>query len=232
MDATVEGPLVRVALIDSHPIMRAGLRSVLSNESGVKLMTESSRLDDAIGEIVEQRVDVVVIGLRPPRQASLRTIRLLTDVHPEVATVVFSTESEEPLLLEALLAGAKGFLLSDYCRDEIIDAVKVAGRGKNVQVPAEMLVRLLKGLPWLQEPDDSNRQSRFQARLTSREQEILKEMATGAAYKNIADKLSLAESTVKKYAHSVITKLGVSNRSTAVITAFRLKMLEEDEVRN
>lgn len=221
---------VRVALIDAHPIMRAGLRTVMSTEKGLELIAESSGLDDALNQIASLDIEVVILGMRKPVEQGIRDLQKLREVCPDVATIVFTGLRSAPCLVQALMAGARAYLLLDYDREELVDAVRTAQRGKSVKVPSDLFLRVIRGLPTTADhsPLEMDPGTGL-ARLTARETEVLKYMATGARYRTIADKLFLAESTVKKYAHSVITKLGAANRSTAVINAHRLNLLTDLE---
>jgi DNA-binding NarL/FixJ family response regulator len=204
--------------------VRAGLRSVVVTEDCLELVGESSTLDESLRELRSQ-VDVVLLGIRDLSKTGVGDIEKLNEMCPDAATVVFTTSRNEPYLMQALLAGARGYLLSDSGHQEIVNAVKSANQGKSVQAPACMLLSVLKGLPWSSSNGSASNTMGSTARLTARETEILQEMGTGVTYRTIAEKLFLAESTVKKYAHSVITKLGASNRATAVVTAHRLNLL-------
>lgn len=219
---------VRIALVDSHPIMRAGLRAVMSTEEGLELITESSDLDDSLHQIASLDVEVVILGMRKPVEQGIRDLQKLREQCPNVAPIVFTGLKSAPCLVQTLMAGARAYVLSDYGREELVDAVRTAQRGKSVKVPSDLFLRVIRGLPTANEnsPLEMNSGAGL-ARLTARETEVLKYMATGARYRTIADKLFLAESTVKKYAHSVITKLGAANRSTAVINAHRFNLLND-----
>ncbi|MGE0491380.1 MAG: response regulator [Vulcanimicrobiota bacterium] len=215
---------VRVALIDSHPIVREGLRALLIPEHGLELIAEGSDIADAYAAIDNHGAQVILIDLHPLGARGPAVIRRLREERPKAATVVFTITDNEASLVEALVAGARGYLLKESTGEEITAAVKAAARGRTVQVPRDMLLRVLRALPWVQQPPDGPGRNR--ARLTRRELEILEYMATGVPYRELADQLCLAESTIKKYAHSVIGKLGASCRATAVITAYRLNLLE------
>ena len=199
---------VRIALIDAHPIVRAGLSAVLKAEAGLELITESSDLDEAITQIASKEIEVVILGMQKPMEQGIRDLQKLKESCPNVATIVFTGLRSAPCLVEALMAGARAYLLSDYGREELVDAVRTAQRGKSVKVPCDLFLRVIRGLPTTtdESPLESDAVTGI-ARLTAREREVLNYMATGARYRTIADQLSLAESTVKKYAHSVITKL-------------------------
>ena len=225
-------PVVRIALIDSQPIVRAGLRAVVEAERDLELLTEFSEVGEALRPISSLGVEVVILGVRKPVENGIRDLQTLRDSCPDVAIIVFTNLRSAPCLVQSLRAGARAYLLADFDQKELVDAVKTAQRGQSIKVPWDLFLRVIKGLP---APNDQHSLeagaglSFGAVRLTSREKEVLTRMATGARYRSIADELGLAESTVKKYAHHVITKLGATNRSTAVINAHRLNILSTPE---
>jgi DNA-binding NarL/FixJ family response regulator len=224
--------IVRVVLADDNHIVRAGLNSVLTTEAGVEILAETSDYEQALEVIEDRDVQVAIFGVRNPIKPGLQALRKVRERRPEVAPIVFTNCRREAFLLEALLAGARGYLMCDDTKDEIVDTVRLAGRGKSTQVPGELLMRALSRIPCSSDGDCTLKplsRSGF-TRLTDRELDILHQMTTGETYRVIADRLFLAESTVKKYAHSVITKLGASNRSTAVLAAYRLNLLDDDKL--
>lgn len=220
--------VLRVALIDDHPIVREGMRSALVPEHGLELVAEGASVDEAV-EIAEKHdLDVVLMDLRLQGPGGVEGIRRLKEVKPELATVVFTIYDSESSLVEALLAGARGYILKDSRREEITAAIRAAVQGDSVQIPRELLVRVLRGLPWVQAEAGGDKGGQA-SRLTNRELDVLKLMSQGLAYRAIGGKLHLAESTVKKYAHSLIGKLGASDRASAVIVAYRLGLVDGHE---
>lgn len=219
-------PIVRIALIETQPIVRAGLRAVMESEKDLELLTECSMVEEALKKIRSLNVEVVILGVRKPVENGIRDLETLREHCPEVAPIVFTSLRSAPCLMQSLVAGARAYLLADYDRDELVDAVRTAQRGKSIKVPCDLFLRVIRGLPTTNgdSPLEADPATGM-ARLTSRERDVLDRMATGARYRIIADELGLAESTVKKYAHSVITKLGAANRSTAVINAHQLNLL-------
>lgn len=220
--------VLRVALIDDHPIVREGMRSALVPEHGLQLVAEGASVDDALAIADKHELDVILMDLRLPGPGGVEGIRRLKEVKPEVASVVFTIYDSESSLVEALLTGARGYILKDSRREEISAAIRAAVQGNSVQVPRELLVRVLRSLPWVQAEAGGEKAGQA-SRLTNRELDVLKLMAQGLAYRAIGEKLHLAESTVKKYAHSLIGKLGASDRASAVIVAYRLGLVDGNE---
>lgn len=202
------------------------MKSVVSSSPSLQLVAESIELDAILHDLEALGVEVVLLGVRGSITNGIRDLQNLKERCPGIDPVVMASAESEPYLRQLLLAGARGYLPVDCGRQELVDAVRGASRGKCAQVPAHLVSALLDSLS---APDSGPASPSFRrtARLTEREHEVLQEMATGDSYRAIADKLFLAESTIKKYAHSVLTKLGASNRSTAVIHAFRLNLIEE-----
>lgn len=219
------GP-IRVALVDIQTIFRVGFEALLKSEPGLEFLVAEPDVERLLKAVKPEQVDVVVIGIRPRGESSLDDLRRLTEELPQVAPVVFATSDQEPGLRETLLAGGRGYIRGDSEGDEIVETIKVAGRRRCLQVPVEPLLQILKSLPSTVSGDSAKRAANGFARLTLREREILTAMASEETYRHIAGRLQLAPSTVKKYAHTVITKLGATNRSTAVIQAYRNGLLE------
>lgn len=199
----------------------------MASEDSLELLAESTTLDGILHELEPLGVNVVLLGVRSPVTEGVRDLQKLRERCPGIETVVFATPESGPFLKQFLLAGARGYVPIDCGHQDLVDAVRGADRGKSAQVPADLVVGLLQSLSSTVTSEPCLRTSSRTARLTARELEVLQEMATGGSYRSIGESLCLAESTVKKYAHSVITKLGASNRSTAVIHAFRLNLLKE-----
>ncbi len=230
MEVETEVETVRIALIDAHPVIRAGLRSVVTQDSELTLVVESESLVDSLDELKAQDVEVVILGVREPVSEAIRDLEELVEHCPRVAPVVFTSLQSAPSLMQLMLAGARAYLLTDYGHEEIVDAVRTARRGKTMKVPMELAIGMFRRMPGSGGVNDSQGSVRTSfARLTTREREVLNCMAKGELYRTIAERLFLAESTVKKYAHSVITKLGASNRAAAVLNAYHLNLLNEPD---
>ena len=227
MGESTIGEKIRVALVGVRAIFRSGIRALVESEPTLALTAEADSLDAFIQATRndDTATDVVVLAVRPGDGPDLKDIQSLLQYQPNVAPVVFATSNDSPGLQETLLAGARGYLDADSAHEDIVDALRVAGRGKCLQVPARSLLNVIRGLPYSQNTEGS---SPGFARLTARELEILNAMSREESYRGIAAEFGLAPSSVKKYAHSIITKLGATNRSTAVIRAYRNGLLKTD----
>ena len=220
----------RIGLIGSNAIIRSGLRSIIADEQDFRLCAEWSDQEEALPGMHPLSLHVIVLGLDEATEPGLEDIRELSS---EAAVVVFTHIRSESFLVKTLLAGATTYLASDSEPREVVLGIRTAFGGQSLHVPQILMLRALEAIQAGSESGSSDGTGHLLglARLTERESEVLREMATGAAYKVIAENLFLAESTVKKYAHNVITKLGADNRLSAVVKAHQLNMVRLPENR-
>ena len=150
MIESTEGDKIRVALVDVRAIFRSGIRALVESEPTLSLSAEADSLDAFLQATREEDAiaDVVVLEIRSGDGPSLKDIQSLLVHKPTVAPVVFATSNDGPGLQETLLAGARGYLYADSAHQDIVDALRVAGRGKCLQVPAKPLLNVLRGLVW------------------------------------------------------------------------------------
>jgi DNA-binding NarL/FixJ family response regulator len=206
---------IRVLVADDQAVSRQGLRMILGSQPDIEVVGEAIDGLDALGQVERKRPDVVLMDIRMPRMDGLAATRLLRD-DPDVQVIVITTFDLDEYVLQALRAGAVGFLVKDSTPERIIDAVRVVHRGDALISP-EVTRRLLTqftasaparaGDPALDE-------------LTPRERDVLLGIAAGRSNAAIADALDLEESTVKKYVVRMLAKLGLASRVQAVIFAY------------
>lgn len=193
-----------VLLVDDHPVVRSGLRAVLSADAAVDVVGEAGTGEEAVDLARQLGPDVVLCDLRLGQGMSgIDTTRALRDLNPAPAVLILTTFDRDAELLGAIGAGAAGYLLKDVPPEDIVDGILRAADGQTVLAP-ELASRVLQGmrapLP----------------RLTQREVEVLRLLATGATNREIARELFVTEATVKSHLVHVFTKLGVDSRSRAV----------------
>lgn len=206
---------VRVIVADDQAIARQGLRMILESAHDVEVVGEAVDGLDALGQVERRRPDVVLMDVRMPRMDGLEATRRLRDVEG-VDVIVITTFDLDEYVIEALRAGAVGFLVKDSPPERIIDAVRAVARGDALISP-EVTRRLLAqfvstaparaGDPRLEE-------------LTPREHDVLMEIAAGHSNAEIAARLHLEESTVKGHVRRLLAKLGLASRVQAVIYAY------------
>jgi DNA-binding NarL/FixJ family response regulator len=210
--------MINVMLVDDQNLVRKGVRSLLELSEEIEVIAEAADGAEAIKTIPEVNPDVVLLDMRMPGKSGLDVLRELSDAGNLPPTIILTTFDDDELLLAGVQAGAKGFLLKDVALAELVNAVKTVAEGGSVVKPA-VTQRLLKGLENLQtdfysldRPDP----------LTERETEILRLMAGGYSNKEIANSLGVAEGTVKNHVSNILSKMGVRDRTRAVLKAFEL----------
>ncbi len=211
------GP-IRVMLVDDQTLVRQGVRSLLELAEDIEVIAEACDGEQAIAMAPEVRPDVMLLDIRMPGKDGLDVLRELHQAECLPPTIILTTFDEDDLVLDGIRTGARGYLLKDVSLDELVGAVRCVADGQTMVRPA-VTERLLAGLGRsrldfvsLDRPDP----------LTERETEILRLMAGGYSNKEIASALSVAEGTVKNHVSSILSKLGVRDRTRAVLKAFEL----------
>ncbi len=212
------GP-VRVLVADDHPVVRAGLRALLSAEPGLAVVAEAGSGEETVLMARQHQPDVVLMDLRMPGAGGLAAIRQLSADQPGVRVVVLTTYDSDADILPAVEAGAAGYLLKDTPRDTLVGAIFAAARGETVLAPsvAGRLVNRLRAAP-AQAP--AARET-----LSARETEVLTLAGRGLTNAQIGRELFVSEATVKTHLLRAYAKLGVSGRTAAVTRAMELGVL-------
>ena len=203
-----------VLIVDDDALIRAGLRAIVGAEPDLDVLGEAADGADVVPAAVRLRPDVVLMDVRMPAVDGIQATRLLLDrmAEPPRVLVVTTFENDE-YVYEALRAGASGFLLKRSRPQQIVDAVRVVARGDSLLFPAA--VRRLAAAY------GPARERLPGVRLTDREGEVLRLMADGRSNAEIAAELVLGLETVKTHVGNVLTKLGVRDRTQAVVVAYR-----------
>lgn len=214
--------MIRVCLVDDQTLVRQGVRSLLAlSDDIIEVVGEAADGRQALDLVAKVRPDVVLMDMRMPVMSGLEALQALAlrgDLPP---TIILTTFDDDQLVLAGIKAGARGYLLKDVSLDQLVSAIKTVAEGGSLVQPA-ITQRLLSGLEHLHndfvsldKPDP----------LTERETEILRLMAGGFSNKEIANSLHVAEGTVKNHVSNILSKLGVRDRTRAVLKAFELKLV-------
>lgn len=215
LDGEARGaPVWRVLLVDDHPLFREGLAAAVDLDADFAVVAQAATGEEALVEAARAAPDLVIMDLGLPGQSGIETIRLLLRAHPGVRVLVMTMSEDDDNLLAAMRAGARGYLLKGAVREEILHALHTVGRGGAVFSPrmAECLGRLFTAL------GASPAREAFPT-LTDREREILDLLAGGLTYRQIAQRLFVAEKTVRNHMGSIFTKLQVHDRASAIMLA-------------
>lgn len=210
--------MISVCLVDDQTLVRQGIRSLLELSDSIRVVAEAGDGAQAIDTIPKVKPDVVLLDMRMPNQSGLDVLKTLAARNELPPTIILTTFDDDQLVLAGLKAGAKGYLLKDVSLDQLVDAVKTVASGGSLVKPA-VTQRLLAGLEHMQNQFASLEQP---DPLTERETEILRLMAGGYSNKEIANSLGVAEGTVKNHVSNILSKLGVRDRTRAVLKAFEM----------
>jgi DNA-binding NarL/FixJ family response regulator len=204
-----------VIVVDDHELFRGGLVALLE-ERGVHVVGEASLAAEGIQKAAELAPDVVLMDLSMPGMSGVEATQRLTTVAPHARVLVLTVMADERYVMDALLAGACGYLLKDSPIDQIIEGIRAAARGESM-ISAKVASRLVERLrqPAAVEPALSG------SNLTAREREVLELLARGMDNPEIAAALHLSQHTVKNHVSSILIKLQVENRVQAAVRAVR-----------
>ena len=204
-------------LVDDDDLMRAGLRAVLSSDSGVEVVGEASDGRGAVPAVRARRPDVVLMDVRMPDLDGIAATREVLASSPDVKVVILTTFEQDDYVFGALSAGASGFLLKRSRPEELLAAIHTVAAGDSLLSPS--VTRTVVERMAQQPPPDRDAHDRL-AELTPREREVLTLIARGLSNGEIADALVIEETTVKTHVKRILMKLRVRDRIQAVIFAY------------
>jgi two-component system, NarL family, response regulator LiaR len=209
-------PAIRVLLVDDHPVVRQGLRALLSTQDGIEVVGEAADGETAVDEADRLSPDVVLMDVVMPGIDGVEALRRIGERRPQTRVVMLTSYADERRAMEAVDAGASGFLLKDASPRDVVAAIRAAQRGEAVLHPA-VAAKLLA---------ERRRPPAAHADLTARELEVLRLIARGLQNKQIAAQLHLSEKTVKTHVSAILRKLDVSDRTQAAMYAVRERLAE------
>ncbi|MEO3790017.1 response regulator transcription factor [Nonomuraea sp. B10E15] len=201
--------VIRVLLADDQELIRQGLRKMLEIENGIEVVGEAADGEDALRVAGTCRPDVALVDARMPRMDGVELITRLATRHPRVASIVLSTFDEDDYIFGALRGGAVGYLLKDCTPEDLVDAIRRAGRGETV-LASTVAARLVAEIRRTSAPPAVLRGAE---RLSSREAQVARLLAAGASNREIAACLLVAEGTVKNHVSSLLRKFGLPDRT-------------------
>ena len=211
--------MIRLFVVDDHEMIRVGLRESLRTEPDIEIVGEAATFDDGLAGILEASPDVALLDVRLGEESGVHLCREILDVDRSVHCLMFTSAAGDGPLYESVLAGASGYLLKEASRKELIDAIRTVAAGKSLIDPL-MTGRVLARLRREAQPPE--------AQLTGQEERVLELISEGLSNGEIADRMFLAEQTVKNYVSRVLSKLDM-RRTQAALYAAGLRNKEAQE---
>lgn len=193
--------LIRILTVDDHPLLREGIAALVKAEPDMEIIAEASDGEEAVKQYRRYRPDVTLMDIQMPNLNGIEGISRIRSEFPGAKIIVLSTYSGDVQVLQAIKAGARGYIVKGQVHRELLNAIRSVHAGHK-RIPPEIAAELAEHAA-----DDS---------LSSREIDVLRLVAAGNANKQIADKLSIEETTVKSHISSILSKLSANDRTHAV----------------
>ncbi len=210
---------IRVLIVDDHPIVRQGVRSVLANHADIQVVGEADGASSLFANLDALKPDIVLLDIRMPGQNGIEITQRLKREHPDVKVILLSTYDDEEFLFGALRAGAEGYLLKSASNEVLASSIRQVGRGERLLSPS-LVSKVMREFQ-----DLAKEKTRADSGLTDQELQVLRMIADGATNKEIAEKLYWSEVTVKRKVQDILEKMGVANRAQAVAEAGKRGLL-------
>lgn len=198
--------LIRILIADDHPIVREGLSAVINTQSDMTVVAEAINGEEAVQRFREQRPDVALLDLRMPGLDAIGAIAEIRRQFTNARIIVLTSYSGDELIHQALQAGARAYLLKTVATNVLLDTIRAIHSGQR-RIPKDVAAKLAERIPMNE--------------LTPREMDVLKLIVKGLSNKEIAVALHTTEGTIKSYVNTILTKLGVSDRTQAATTALK-----------
>lgn len=207
---------LRVLLVDDHEVVRAGLRSLLDAQTDMTVVGEAGTVEDGVRRVGFDEPDIVVLDVRLPDGSGVEACREIRSRFPDVKVLMLTSFADEEALMAAILAGASGYVLKRVKSDDLVSDIRRVGAGESL-LDSEMTDRLFARLR------NGPKTDPLLSKLTDQESVIVGYIAEGMTNRQIAEKMFLAEKTVKNYVSNILTKLGMSRRSEAAAYVARVE---------
>ena len=202
---------IRVLIVDDHPVVQAGLTSMLATHGEVEVIGSASSGEEALAMVKRDMPDILLLDLRMPGTNGVDTLCALNEMRASVRVIVLTSFETDENIYRSIQAGAKGYLLKDTSQQQMLEAIATVHAGRRY-IPSHIAARLAERM--------------LRSNLTARELEILEMLAKGLTNKGIGGALTISENTVRNHVNSIMEKLEVSDRTEAVAVAIQQGIIQ------
>ncbi|REL34316.1 response regulator [Thalassotalea euphylliae] len=215
---------IKLLLVDDQTLVRQGIKSLLALSEKVTVSAEASDGTQVLAQVAAHKPDVILLDISMPKMDGIETLVQLSQAGIATPVIILTTFDDSELVLKGMRAGAKGYLLKDVSLESLISAIEAVHNGQTMVQPA-VTERLLKGMTKVNGVSDDFTAPAPLEPLTPKEIEVLRLMASGYSNKEISGALFKSEGTIKNHVSSILTKLGVRDRTRAVLLAIEHSIL-------
>jgi len=208
--------MIRLLIVDDHEMVREGLKAMLAKEPDFDIVGDAANAEQALEMVARLHPDVALLDVRLPESSGIEVCRTVTELYPETAVIILTTFTDENLIARCIQAGARGYIVKDIERFDLKRSIRAVARGEaaiDSKIAVAVLAQLRRASLAHQEPSPEP--------LSSQQLVILRLIAQGLSSREIATQLYLSENTVKGYVQEILHRLGVKNRTEAVMVAVK-----------
>jgi DNA-binding NarL/FixJ family response regulator len=219
---------IRVLIVDDHPVVLEGLHTMLSTDRNIEIVGEAGDGAEAVAMVEDKKPNVVLMDIRMPNMDGVQATRRIKQQSPSAAVIVLTMYDTDAYVVDAVRAGASGYLLKDATREMVVDTIRAVNSGATL-IKTSLLTEAISSLVQSQKGHKTagaGSPGEGMEQLTAREREVLKLAAVGYSNKDIARELNITQDTVKKHMQSILGKLHASSRIHAAIQATRAGIIK------
>lgn len=208
---------IKVLIVDDHLMVREGLRKILEKEKNIVIVSEAATGEEAVKKAVEYNPNVILLDIGLPDKSGIEVAKAIVAERPNVGVIMLTVYDDDEYVMEAIKAGAMGYLIKDVSAGGLINAINKVFSGESL-IDSSVASRLLNNIVKTGKKKDG---PQLESPLTKREEQILELIASGNSNRDIAEKLYISERTVKNHMTNIFKKINVHDRTQAAIFAIR-----------